>query len=108
MSQVEIKVLETPLETRIIPKKRTFAKDEKIDWAGAIPFMLVHVVGVLAIFTGISWAAIATCIFMYSARMFAITGSYPRFFSHRTYKTSRFFQFVLAFWGASSAQQGPL
>lgn len=108
MSQVEIKVLETPLETRVVPKKRTFAKDEQIDWAGAIPFMLVHVVGVLAIFTGISWAAIAMCIFMYYARMFAITGSYHRYFSHRTYKTTRFFQFVLAFWGASSAQQGPL
>jgi stearoyl-CoA desaturase (Delta-9 desaturase) len=108
MSQVEVKTLEAPLETRIIPKKRTFAKDEQIDWLGAIPFMLVHVVGVLAIFTGISWAAVGMCIFMYYARMFAITGAYHRYFSHRTYKTSRFFQFVLAFWGASCAQQGPL
>jgi len=29
--------------------------------------------------------------------MFAITGGYHRYFSHRTYKTSRWFQFILAF-----------
>ena len=28
--------------------------------------------------------------------MFAITGGYHRYFSHRAYKTSRLFQFVLA------------
>ena len=31
--------------------------------------------------------------------MFAITGGYHRYFSHRTYKTSRAFQFVLALLG---------
>jgi len=87
---------------------RTFTRDEQIDWIGTIPFALVHLVGVLAIFTGISWAAVGMCLFMYYARMFAITGAYHRYFSHRTYKTSRFFQFVLAWWGASCAQQGPL
>ncbi len=88
---------------------KTFTVDEKIDWAGSIPFFGVHVIGILAIFTGISWPAIAMCLFMYYARMFAITGIYHRYFSHRTYKTSRFlFQFVMAFWGTSCGQQGPL
>ena len=59
MSQVEVKILESPLETRVIPKKRAFAKDEKIDWAGAIPFIGVHLVGIFAIFTGITWIAVA-------------------------------------------------
>jgi stearoyl-CoA desaturase (delta-9 desaturase) len=40
--------------------------------------------------------------------MFAITAGYHRYFSHRTYKTSRAFQFVLAWVGCSSAQKGPL
>jgi len=83
-------------------------RGDEMDWVGAIPFALVHVVGILAIFTGISWAAVGMCIFMYYFRMFAITGVYHRYFSHRTYKTSRFFQFILAFWGASAAQQGPI
>jgi stearoyl-CoA desaturase (Delta-9 desaturase) len=83
-------------------------RGEEMDWKGAIPFLLVHVVGILAFMTGVSWAAIAMCIFMYYARMFAITGAYHRYFSHRTYKTSRFFQFILALWGTSAGQQGPL
>ncbi len=90
------------------PARRPYGPDEKIDWIDSVPFFLVHIVGGLAIFTGFSWPAILMCLFMYYFRMFAITGAYHRYFSHRTYKTSRFFQFILAFWGASSAQQGPL
>jgi stearoyl-CoA desaturase (delta-9 desaturase) len=40
--------------------------------------------------------------------MFAITGIYHRYFSHRTFKTSRWAQFVFAVIGASSVQRGPL
>jgi stearoyl-CoA desaturase (delta-9 desaturase) len=40
--------------------------------------------------------------------MFAITGGYHRYFSHRSYKTSRVFQFILAVLGTSSAQKGPI
>ncbi len=45
---------------------------------------------------------------LYIVRMFGITGVYHRYFSHRSYKTSRWFQFVLAVLGASSAQKGPI
>ena len=41
-------------------------------------------------------------------RMFAITGAYHRYFSHRTYRTSRVFQFILALLGTSAVQKGPL
>jgi len=40
--------------------------------------------------------------------MFAITGFYHRYFSHRTFRTSRFFQFILAAWGNASVQRGAL
>ena len=119
MSQVESTVLNpkilnqatAPSEAQVKPAKYVrpaIAPNERIDWPGSIPFILVHVMGVLAIFTGVSWTAVGMCVFMYYARMFAITGAYHRYFSHRTYKTSRFFQFVLGFWGASCGQQGPL
>src|ERR1035438_4871666 len=90
------------------PLLRTFTRDEQLDWKGSLAFFGVHVIGIMAIFTGFSWPAIAMCLFMYYSRMFAITGIYHRYFSHRTYKTSRFFQFVMAFWGTSCGQQGPL
>ena len=40
--------------------------------------------------------------------MFGITAGYHRYFSHRAYKTSRWFQFVLAWLGCSATQKGPL
>jgi stearoyl-CoA desaturase (delta-9 desaturase) len=82
--------------------------DEKINWVGSAGFLLVHVAGLLAFLTGVSWAAIAMCFFMYALRMFAVTGGYHRYFSHRSYKTSRWFQFVLAFLACSSGQKGVL
>jgi stearoyl-CoA desaturase (delta-9 desaturase) len=40
--------------------------------------------------------------------MFFITAGYHRYFSHRSYRTSRAFQFVLAVGGTTCAQKGPL
>jgi stearoyl-CoA desaturase (delta-9 desaturase) len=48
------------------------------------------------------------CGVLYVVRMFGITGGYHRYFSHRSYKTSRVFQFVLAWLGCSALQKGPL
>jgi stearoyl-CoA desaturase (delta-9 desaturase) len=41
-------------------------------------------------------------------RMFAITGIYHRYFSHRTYKTSRPTQFIFALLDSTTTQRGPL
>jgi stearoyl-CoA desaturase (delta-9 desaturase) len=40
--------------------------------------------------------------------MFAITGFYHRYFSHRTFKTSRVGQFIFGVLGASAVQRGPV
>jgi stearoyl-CoA desaturase (delta-9 desaturase) len=45
---------------------------------------------------------------MYVPRMWFVTGAYHRYFSHRSYKTSRWFQFVLALGATMTAQKGPL
>ena len=71
-------------------------------------FWGVHLMCFGALWVGVSWVAAFVCVFLYVLRMFAITGGYHRYFSHRTYKTSRVFQFILGFIGASSAQKGPL
>lgn len=71
-------------------------------------FWSVHLACILAVWAGASWAAVAVCFALYFIRMFAITGGYHRYFSHRSYKTSRVFQFLLAFLGATSAQKGPI
>ena len=74
-----------------------------------LPFWGVHIAAIVgAIATGWSWRAGLWLAGGYAVRMFAITAGYHRYFSHRTYKTSRAFQFVLALVGMSAAQQGPL
>eukprot|EP00966_Prymnesium_polylepis_P101111 2341669-Prymnesium_polylepis.1 len=45
---------------------------------------------------------------MYSLLTFGITGGHHRYFSHRSYKTSRAFQFGLAVVGCLAWQRGPM
>jgi stearoyl-CoA desaturase (delta-9 desaturase) len=40
--------------------------------------------------------------------MFWVTGGYHRYFAHKSYKTSRWFQFVIAFMSQTTAQKGAL
>ncbi|MCX5741471.1 MAG: acyl-CoA desaturase [Proteobacteria bacterium] len=78
-------------------------------WRENAPFFALHAVAIGgAIMVGWSWAAFAWFAGSYAVRMFAITGGLHRYFSHRTFKTGRVFQFVLAFLAMSTAQQGPL
>jgi len=81
---------------------------EKVDPIGSLPFLCVHAGALLVFLAGFNWVAALTCLATFGMRMFGITGGYHRYFSHRTYKTSRAFQFVMAWLGASSAQLGPL
>jgi stearoyl-CoA desaturase (delta-9 desaturase) len=74
----------------------------------AIPFIAIHLTCLAAIATGFSLPAVGLCIGLYAVRMWALTAGYHRYFSHRTYKTSRAFQFVLAVIGTMAAQKGPL
>src|SRR5438094_5153582 len=54
----------------------------------SIPFVLVHLACLAAIWTGITWKAVAICFVLYSVRMFAIGAGYHRYFSHRAYARS--------------------
>jgi stearoyl-CoA desaturase (delta-9 desaturase) len=71
-------------------------------------FWGIHLGCIGVLWVGVSWTAVGVCLALYVIRMFAITGVYHRYFSHRSYQTSRWFQFVLAFLGTTSAQKGPI
>ena len=81
---------------------------ERLDWIRCLPFIAVHLACLGVLWTGVSWQAVALCVALYVIRMFGITAGYHRYFAHRSYKTSRWFQFVLAWIGCSAAQKGPL
>ncbi len=81
---------------------------EGYEWGPFIPFIALHFLVFGALWTGTTWVDWTVCFALYAIRMFAVTGGYHRYFSHRTYKTSRWFQFVLAFVAQSSSQKGAL
>jgi len=81
---------------------------DKINWFSGTPFILLHLACILVFWAGFSWVALGVLVINYVVRMFGITAGFHRYFSHRTFKTSRFFQFILAWIGTSSAQKGPL
>jgi len=81
---------------------------EHVDWLRCVPFLALHAGCLGVIWVGWSPAAAGVAVGLYVVRMFAITGFYHRYFSHKTFKASRFWQFLFAVLGNSSAQRGPL
>ncbi len=84
------------------------SEEDCIDWARIIPFIALHS-AILCVFW-VSWSPIAIIftVLFYIIRMFGITAFYHRYFSHKTFKTSRQAQFIFAVIGASATQRGPL
>jgi stearoyl-CoA desaturase (Delta-9 desaturase) len=83
-------------------------QEHRYEWLATIPFILIHLAVFGAIWTGVTWQAAACCAILYVARMFGVTAGYHRYFSHRTFKTSRLGQFLLAFLAETSTQRGVL
>ena len=81
---------------------------DDIIYPSAIPFVLVHLACFGAIWSGVTWQAVAICVTLYWLRIFAIGAGYHRYFSHRAYATNRVFQFVLALVAQSTAQKSVL
>ncbi|WP_437490417.1 acyl-CoA desaturase [Sorangium sp. So ce1014] len=68
----------------------------------------IHAGAVLALVRGVTWELAALAAVAYLIRLFAMMAGYHRYFSHRTFKTSRAFQFLLALVATTAAQKGPL
>ena len=81
---------------------------KKVDWVRIFPFLFLHVACLGVLWVGWSPAAVITAAALYVFRIFAITGFYHRYFSHKTFRTSRAAQFIFAVWGHTSVQRGAL
>jgi stearoyl-CoA desaturase (delta-9 desaturase) len=84
------------------------AADDRIDWLRAAPFVAMHLACAFVLVVGASWFALAVAAALYAVRMFALTGFYHRYFSHRTFRAPRAVQFAFAIIGAACVQRGPL
>ena len=89
-------------------KPLPIAEHDDIMYPSAVPFVLVHLACIGAVWTGVTYQALAIGVALYWLRIFGIGAGYHRYFAHRAYRTSRVFQFVLAFLSQSSAQKSVL
>ena len=58
------------------------------------------------IICGLSWSGVALALGAYFVRMVVVTAAYHGYFAHRSFRTSRWFQFLLAIGAQSAAQRG--
>ena len=67
-----------------------------------------HLACLGAFWTGVTWRDVALCAVCYVTRMFGLMAGYHRYFAHRSFKTSRTVQFLLALLGTFGVQKGVL
>ena len=94
------------MSTTYRPARR--AEHGDIAYPSAIPFLLIHLACFAALWTGVTPRALVLCGALYLLRMFGVCAGYHRYFSHRSFATSRAFQLVLAVLAQSSAQSSVL
>ena len=63
--------------------------DHSIDWQRILPFIVLHLACLAVILVGWSPTAVGVAIGSYLIRMFAITAFFHRYFSHKSFSTSR-------------------
>ncbi len=90
--------------TRAIAEKQA----RRIHWWPPPAFVVFHLAAVSAFFVSFSWYLPLVALASYYVRMIWVTIGYHRYFSHRSFKTTRAFQFVIAFCAMTSAQKGVL
>jgi len=83
-------------------------RKHRYDLKSAIPWTLVHLMPFFAIWSGVTWSSVALCVGLYVLRMWGVTAGHHRYFAHRSFETSRWFQFVLAVIAQLSIQRGVL
>lgn len=108
LSQSVFKTLVSWFDNSKLETTENEVETYKIDWWRVVPFVLMHFACFAVFFVGWSWFALFFAVVLYCIRMFAITAFYHRYFSHKSYQTSRLGQFVFAIVGSTAVQRGPL
>jgi stearoyl-CoA desaturase (Delta-9 desaturase) len=83
-------------------------RPDRLEFRRCLPFLFLHLGCLGVIWTGWSWTAVGVAVALYFIRIFAITAFYHRYFSHRTYRTSRAGQFLFALLANTAVQRGAL
>ncbi len=79
------------------------------DWLGNARYLAFHVFALGAAVIWLpSWRELALAFATFYVRLIGISLGYHRYFAHRSFRTSRPLQFLLAFWSQTSMQRGVL
>jgi stearoyl-CoA desaturase (delta-9 desaturase) len=81
---------------------------DDVAYPSGTAFLLIHLACFTALWFGVTPCAALLGVALYLMRIFAIGAGYHRYFAHRSFRTSRVFQFCLAFLAQTSAQRGVL
>lgn len=108
VAEIDLDVPRAGDDAEAVAPPRTPDSSKAVRALKAVPFFAVHFACILAFFVPFSWSLVALAVGLYYLRMFGLTTGYHRYFSHRSFKTSRAFQFVLAWLGAMCVQKGVL
>ena len=93
---------------RVIKSTTKGAGAQALGSLSVVLFIGLHLSCALVVLFPPTWGLLGLALGSYLVRMWAITAGYHRYFAHRSYKTSRAFQLVLAVLGTSAMQNGPL
>jgi stearoyl-CoA desaturase (delta-9 desaturase) len=89
-------------------KINTNEQNKTISWFIVSIVTVVVLMPLTAFITPFMWIDLVVLAVSYALRVFALTAGYHRYFAHKTFSTSRVFQFLLAAIGCTSLQGGPL
>ena len=83
--------------------------DDRVEWLVSVPYFIMHALPIAwMVWFGVSWAEVQVSLVVYGVGMFFVTAGYHRYFSHRSFKTGRVFQFILALGAQLTVQKGVL
>ena len=77
-------------------------------WVNIGRISLAHASLLGLYWTGWSWFSVLAFLLLFYLRLFAISGVFHRYYSHRSYEMQRWFQLVVTAIGCSAGQKGPL
>jgi stearoyl-CoA desaturase (delta-9 desaturase) len=88
---------------------RAARQEDGIPYALSWPLFLCHGIALVGPFVvRFSWSYVGLAAILYAVRLCLLSAGYHRYFAHRSFKTSRGFQLVLAFAGGTCTQRGAL
>jgi stearoyl-CoA desaturase (delta-9 desaturase) len=82
--------------------------EERLNRWASLPFFAVHALCLAVVVTGVTRTALVLFAVLFVGRAVFVTAGYHRYFSHRTYRLNRGWQFVWAVLAESTAQKGVL